>query len=224
MKRLPLLLLILTLSACQDQEANRRLTEGPRAPKPQTPASAAAFPAGHPALPAGHLALPAGHPTLPSGHPALPAAGAKETAAAPLTWTAPAGWKESAPRPMRLVTFTMDAPGIDCYVALLAGVAGGLEANINRWRGQMSLAPLSAQEIGRLEKIPVLGQQVPLAEMEGSFTGMQGEPQKGYVLLGAVAASGGQSVFVKMVGPAGAVKAQRANFIAFCKSLKAKAQ
>jgi hypothetical protein len=219
MKRLSLLLLILTLAACQDRVDNRRITEARQAPKTQTAESPAALPAGHPAL-------PAGHPALPAGHPALPMAGVDKTAAAPLTWTAPAGWKESGPRPMRLVSFTMGAPGMECYVALLAGPAGGLEANLNRWRGQMGLAPLSLEEIGRLEKIPVLGQQVPLAQMEGNFSGMQsmqGEPKKGYALLGTVAASGGQSVFVKMVGPAGAVKEQRANFISFCESLKAAA-
>jgi hypothetical protein len=43
------------------------------------------------------------------------------------------------------------------------------------------------------------------------------------MLLGAIAMHGDAQVFVKLMGPASAVRAQRAAFEAFCRSLEASA-
>jgi hypothetical protein len=107
-------------------------------------------------------------------------------------------------------------------VTVLKGAAGGVEMNINRWRGQMGLEnePLNAEAIAKLPKIDVAGREGPLVEIPGNYTSMSGKAEPEYLLLGTICDLGSETLFVKMVGPQATVQAQRESFIAFCKSLK----
>src|SRR6266545_4943782 len=59
-----------------------------------------------------------------------------------LKWTAPAGWKAEAARPMRAATYAVPAAAGDkdngeCVVYFFgAGQGGGVDANLERWKGQ----------------------------------------------------------------------------------------
>jgi hypothetical protein len=145
----------------------------------------------------------------------------EEPAPAPegLRWTAPGGWSESAPRPMRAVTFVIEGGG-ECYVARLAGDAGGLAKNLDRWSQQMGGAGLSETELAALEQIPMLGRRVPLLALDGAFTGMDGEERGGHGLLGVAWIGAEQSFFVKLTGPSALVRAERDHFVAFVGSLE----
>jgi len=148
---------------------------------------------------------------------------AKQEAQRTFTWTAPEGWTQAPATAMRIVNFTIGADGqTECYVTVLKGTGGGVEMNINRWRAQMGMEsePLNAGAVENLPKIPMLGKQVPLAEVAGTYKGMSGEPKSGYMLMGTICELGSESVFVKMIGPESAVRAEREKFIAFCGSLK----
>ena len=63
--------------------------------------------------------------------------------AAGLRWTAPASWKAEAARPMRAATYSIplaagDQGIAECVVNYFGpGQGGGVEANIERWRGQV---------------------------------------------------------------------------------------
>ncbi|MCE9616561.1 MAG: hypothetical protein K8T26_19980 [Lentisphaerae bacterium] len=151
---------------------------------------------------------------------------ADEAAAdASLTWTTPEGWTQGAARSMRVATFTSGAGGaVECYIAELSGMGGGTEANFNRWRGQLEQPPLAAGEFDALPRIRVLGQDAPLVEVDGTYRGMGDTEQAGSKLLGTLASDGGRTFFVKMVGPAAEVDAQRAAFLALCESLKTAAE
>ena len=83
---------------------------------------------------------------LPPGHPDLPPAAA---AAAPLTWTTPAGWTEATPTEIRVASFKINQDGkqADVSVIPLGGMAGGDDANVNRWRGQVGLPPVASEEL-----------------------------------------------------------------------------
>ena len=77
-----------------------------------------------------------------------------------LEWELPAGWQELPPSSMRAANFRVDADGTtECYLTLLPGDAGGLAANVNRWRGQMSLPPASADEIAHAPRKTLLGRE-----------------------------------------------------------------
>jgi hypothetical protein len=135
-----------------------------------------------------------------------------------LTWTAPAGWKNGGERMMRVVTFEFG--DTECYITSLAGEAGGVEGNINRWVGQMGQPELGTAALAALPRITALGKEVAMVDVAGNFTGMSGLERPGYTLLGTVVPMGGQTVFVKMIGPSAEVEAEKANFVAFCASIK----
>ncbi len=138
-----------------------------------------------------------------------------------LQWTVPQGWRKSPDRPMRAVTFTMGAENAaECYVSVFPGDAGGLDVNINRWAGQMGAGPLDAAAITALPAVIILGDDAPMVEFAGTFTdAMTGNSIENAVLLGVVAKHGDNSIFIKLVGPASEVTAQKQTFIAFCQSL-----
>jgi hypothetical protein len=69
-------------------------------------------------------------------------------------------------------------------VTRLAGVAGGVQANIDRWCRQMGAPPLTPQEFEALPIIGVLGVDAPVVEVDGGYTGMNGESVPDARLIG----------------------------------------
>src|ERR1700731_1053301 len=70
----------------------------------------------------------------------------------PAQWTRPDGWKEQPLSEMRLGSFKVDgsnAASADISVIAFPGEAGGLISNINRWRGQLQLAPLEEDQLAQ---------------------------------------------------------------------------
>jgi len=149
-------------------------------------------------------------------------AGARETG---LAWQLPGGWVEAPPRPMRIATFAVAGnKDIDCYLTSLTGNAGGIEANVNRWRGQVGLPPATPEELVQMPQIEMLGRQAALVEAAGQFQGMNGEAKPGWMLLGAVVELDGETLFAKMTGPEQAVRAEKDLFVSFCNTLEAVAR
>ncbi len=68
-----------------------------------------------------------------------------------LTWLAPEAWRTAPDRPMTEVVYTV-AEATSCWVSVLGLNAGGVEANVQRWRAQMGGAPVFVQE-----SIPMFG-------------------------------------------------------------------
>jgi hypothetical protein len=135
-----------------------------------------------------------------------------------LAWTAPETWSPGEPRPMRVATYRIGG-ATECYITRLMGDGGGIEANINRWRGQMDLPPLAPAEFGTLPQIEMLGRPAALAEMTGTYTDMAGNVLEDAMMLAALVMLPDSAVFVRMTGPEAEVRAERGRFIAFCQSL-----
>lgn len=136
-----------------------------------------------------------------------------------LSWTAPAGWKQAAARPMREATFVPDgAPGTECWVSV---AMGSLEANLLRWRGQFGKPPFTTQELGSLPTWNVLGVQSRVVEIQGTYKGaMDSKTIEDALMIGVVCERSPQSIFVRITGPRAEVERERANFESFCKSLR----
>ncbi|MFZ2276725.1 MAG: hypothetical protein WAW39_02955 [Prosthecobacter sp.] len=142
-----------------------------------------------------------------------------------LTWTLPEGWKESAtpdPMGMRLLDlrFGPNQEG-ECYISLMPGPAGGLEANVNRWRTQMGQPPYTADEIAKLPKKPFFNRDATFVAFDGDFKGFGAEAAKtGYRMLGLIHSADQATIFVKLTGPKALVEQNTAAFDAFCLSIK----
>jgi hypothetical protein len=162
-----------------------------------------------PAPPAGEGAAPVAAPLAATG--AARAGG--------IAWTLPAGWSRAPDRATRLASFAAGAAGLDVSLTALAGDGGGARANLDRWRGQMREPPLTDDEFGALERFEMLGASARSIEIAGTFQDPAAGPLAGALLLGAVCETGSQALFVKLVGPAALVEAERGRFREFCSSL-----
>jgi hypothetical protein len=143
---------------------------------------------------------------------AAPAAAGPE-----LSWDAPESWKPKPASEMRKASF--DVPGgCDLSVTSFPGDVGGELANVNRWRGQVGLAPVGAGDLdASVIRIEPNGLKATLVELEGA-----GE-HAGRGMIGAIVPLGGSTWFLKLSGPSAAVGAAKADFMAFVRSIRAPA-
>jgi hypothetical protein len=134
-----------------------------------------------------------------------------------LNWAVPATWLPKPPAPMRKASYTVssDAGEADFSISSFGGAAGGLEGNLNRWRNQLQLPPLSAAELASQSSVVANG---PLRFTVVDYAGqMQAGPSR---ILGAVLPLENETYFFKMTGPDAAVAAQKSAFIEFLKTVK----
>lgn len=148
-----------------------------------------------------------------------PSAGDSEL---PFTWETPEGWTQAPPAQMRDLTFHFGENGEgECYLSRLPGAGGGLAANVNRWRRQMGLEPVSEQEIAALPKRELFGMEATWVSLDGEFTGMgAAEARRDSRMVGLILAADFGAIFIKMVGPKELVEANTEKFEAFCASLE----
>jgi len=163
-----------------------------------------------------------GSPPPPAASQAPPPSPRDASAENPFRFVLPEGWEELPPTSMRLVNLRPAGdPSAECSLVVLGGDGGGLTANVNRWRDQMGLGPLSDEEVERLPRTILLGQPATLIDLQGSYSGMTDEARSDYGMLGAVLVTQGFTLFLKMTGPATLVQQERANFERFYASLTA---
>lgn len=140
----------------------------------------------------------------------------------PLVWTTPTGWTEGNPSQMRLIDlkFGPNQEG-ECYLSALPGPAGGILANINRWRGQLSLPPLTDADVEKLPRKSFLGTEAYFVTADGDYKNMgQETAQKDYRLVGLIQQAPEITLFVKMTGPKALVESNSAAFDTFVSSLE----
>jgi hypothetical protein len=142
--------------------------------------------------------------------------------AAGIRWTAPAGWKAEAARPMRAATYSIppasSAGPAECVVNYFGpGQGGTVAANVERWTSQM-LGANGKPAAAKVTTRNVRGITVTVVDSSGAYTGMGGpmvsnpKPVAGYRLLGAIAEGPQGNVFFKLTGPASTIAAQQAAF------------
>jgi hypothetical protein len=88
----------------------------------------------------------------------------------PVEWNVPEGWQEEPGNQVRYATLRV--AGAELSVTSFEGQAGTLLANVNRWRGQIGLADVQEDELGRLtSETKVDGGPATLVDMEGHAAG-----------------------------------------------------
>lgn len=139
----------------------------------------------------------------------------------PLVWTTPAGWTEGQVTQMRLIDlkFGPNSEG-ECYLSAMPGPAGGVAANLNRWRGQLGLEPLSEADIEKLPKKPFMGTEAYYLVADGDYKNVgQEAASKDYRLVGLLQQAPELTLFVKMTGPRALVEANMVAFEGFVASI-----
>jgi hypothetical protein len=127
-----------------------------------------------------------------------------------LDYAAPEGWTQLAATSMREVNFLAGDTSVECYVTILGGAGGGPLLNVNRWRDQYGEGPITEAQLETMPRIPQLGSEAVLVELDAGDRGM----------IGTLSFHEDRSVFVKMIGPPEPVFKERGRFLAFCASLR----
>jgi hypothetical protein len=115
---------------------------------------------------------------------------------------------------MRYASFSApadDGGKIDISVVTFPGDGGSDADNINRWRGQMGLAPVDSKA--------VTSQVAPLKTGETTFstTDIAGDKTR---TIAAWTRRDGRVWFFKATGPTAAVEKEKSNFVKFVESVR----
>ena len=132
-----------------------------------------------------------------------------------LSWSLPETWVPSEGHSMRLASFnTPYSNGVgDLSIVSLSGESGGLEANVNRWRRQIDLKPISEEEI--------LISAVNGNSQIGQFLlfRLVNESNKDKAILAVVMPSGSKTFFIKLTASQKGIDELRFSFMEFCSSI-----
>ena len=150
-----------------------------------------------------------------------------------LTFTAPNGWKPvTTSSSIRVAQYTVpraagDTADAELVVYYFGGSGGTVEANIERWVGQMQQPdgrPSSA--VMKRQSRTVNGMKVTLVDVPGTYVAEMtpGSPQRhnspNFHLRAAVIETSNGPYFIKLTGPAKTVAAAEKSFEAFLTSVK----
>jgi hypothetical protein len=201
MKALPpsvLALVIGLTTGCQNEEITTY-----RIPKEQ-----------HPSAKTAASTPPATSPTPAGGDMANTAVAT--ASGAPLAWTPPAAWTAKPAGAMRKGSYTVkgDEGEADFAITAFPGDVGGDLANLNRWRGQLSLPPLNQSDFAAAtQHVDHNGLHMTVVDILGTGD----KPQR---ILGAMIPHGGATWFFKLTGPAALVAREKPAFTAFLATIK----
>ena len=131
-----------------------------------------------------------------------------------LTWEKPVSWNSSEGSSMRIASFSVPYKGGegDLSVIQLGGEGGGLISNVNRWRRQLSMDPISIEEVeknintqrgklGKYSLIKIINDQTNSA------------------FMCAILPIKNQSLFIKLSMKANYLSDIEGDFIKFCSSI-----
>jgi hypothetical protein len=219
---LPLAVLVTAIVACDG-----------KTPEPPAPATAKAVAkaepgdakAAHDAKANPHAGMAGAPPTSPHGGMAMapkaaepgpprdvtPSGEVTEVPLAELQVSLPKEWESSpATSPMRLAQYVIPGPGGDAELIVyrFKGGAGGVDANVQRWKGQFA-APegKSIDDQATVEKSEVSGLSVTNVDIRGHYAAAvsPGAPEKvdkpDHRMIAAIVEGSGDPFFFKAIGP-----------------------
>jgi len=161
-------------------------------------------------------AMPAGMPSMagPHAQPARPAkpatAAAEPEQSGGIKFEKPAAWVQVRPKTFTLSAFEV-IDGKKQLSVTISRAGGSKAANVNRWRDQLGLDPVSDDEVAKsIHKITAGSRTGELVELKNDAQ----------TLIAVMIEDGDQTVFVKMMGDSELAVKERQNFDAFAKSVK----
>lgn len=143
-----------------------------------------------------------------------------------LSFEKPVQWVWIKPA-MQFRTLQYSIPGQDgsgaadlIFSVFASGEGGPVDANIERWIGQFGGVEGEPPRVERSTS-EVAGMPVSMVELEGSYAGMgAAAPRSGWAQLGVIIQAPGRNVFVRLLGPAKTVLANKGDFDAMIDSAR----
>ena len=169
--------------------------------------------------PVDQMQMSPAHPPMPSSQ--NPSAPVGDSLAQGPLWSLPAGWiQDPTPRSMRVATFFTAAsePRAEIALTTFPGDVGGTLANINRWRGQMGLDPIAAEDQQPMQKSTISNMPAIVLQLNGAETV---PAEKRSMLVAQLRQSNpDQTWFIKMIGSSELVAQQEKAFLQFIQSFQ----
>lgn len=160
-------------------------------------------------------ASPMSASTPPAGQAGTPASGA-------LDWILPEAFALTQGDSLRMLSFAIKGHGdSDGSIVFLPGQAGGIDANVKRWLGQLELTLDEAAFAAFLKTAETIEAKDGMSFLAFDFTRLARD-QGAASFLAAVATTEVGTYFLKLKGPAQLLSANKAPFNALCASLRKK--
>lgn len=155
-----------------------------------------------------------------AGAPIGAAAAAGAETSARLSWQLPKGWTAEPGSGMyyAIIKTSAEASANEVGVLSLPGEAGGLQANTERWMGQLGLRASAAEVSSLLSKSRRFKSTGNLDVTLLDFSPLVKEDEAASMMV-AIAKPAGDSYFIKMVGKKSALARQSRDFAALCNTL-----
>ena len=135
-------------------------------------------------------------------------------------WTVPPSWREVPATEMLLAKFLLPGQGEakgEVTVSVLAREGGGLVANVNRWRGQLSLPEVGENDVSNLVRsLDVAEGKAMLVDMTGrnAKTGQKAR------LIAVILPQGNRTWFYKLIGDEALAGQEKESFLKFVQTAK----
>ncbi len=163
------------------------------------------------------MAAPRSSPAPSERQIVAEASAAKSPADPGFTYEKPEAWKEGRLGPMRKLAFVVGEGEEQAEITVTTLASGGSAVlpNVNRWRAQLGLPEISADELtATIQQIEVGGTTSDYVELVGSEVG-----QPGQSTLAVITLRDDTGWFFKMMGASSVVAAEKPNFESFVKSV-----
>jgi hypothetical protein len=130
-----------------------------------------------------------------------------------IKWKTPEGWSEVPPSSMRYASFSAGANEnkVDISVVTFPGEGGNDADNVNRWREQIGLPPMSPTAVAT--------QVAPLKSDDATFSTVDIAGANARTLA-AWTRRDGHVWFFKATGPSSAIEKEKPNFVKFVQSIR----
>ncbi len=136
-----------------------------------------------------------------------------------MKWNPPGNWQERPSGPMILKSFSVDDGNGPAVVTISSfpGDVGGVLANVNRWRGQLGLAPITE------DALPAAVESLDLPDAKATvvnLTGTDAKTSQPSHMLAVIVPHAGQTWFYKLMGDGATVSKEKDAFLKFVQSVQ----
>jgi len=133
------------------------------------------------------------------------------------TWDVPSDWIENQPKQFQIANYSIPISSTDNAVIAISkfgGNAGGIMANVNRWRKQIDLPEISLSDISKQAKqgLSSIGEYSVYKIINSS------KPDIAFLCMILPIADG--TIFVKLTSDIEGIKLLENKFMSFCSSFK----